>query len=88
MAIIVTPKGWAIEFPTYTEEKTAIRLANDYTQTLQGLVSTIQATKLSEDATGEPNYYTLQLLSEMLPTIDDAKVMFQALLNNQNTGGM
>lgn len=82
MAIIVTPKGWAIEFETILNPNAAL-LADEYTGTLKGLIETIQAAQENDGYTEAPNYYTLNILSEMLPTTENAEAMFEKLLKRK-----
>lgn len=86
MAIIVTPKGWAIEFePVKSETKAlnALQYADEYTSVLQSLVQTIKTAQSNSELTESPDYYTLLLLENMLPDIENAKAMFQNLFEKE-----
>ncbi len=87
MAIIVTPKGWAIEFETRTDHKTENSFINEiadtYTSVLQSLIQTIQTAQSDNDILNTPDYYTLLLLENMQPTFENAKAMFAAMQPNK-----
>lgn len=85
MAIITTPKGWAIEFAPVSAHKTptAKDLADDYAMTLKSVMTTIQVAQSNKDFLESPDYYTMVLLENMLPDYNNAVAMFEALLNEK-----
>lgn len=65
-----TETGFAIHV------KTGSHPANDYVETVNGIVNVLQ--KQNPDMSPE-NYHLLQLLQEMLPDFDQAKAMFDEI---------
>lgn len=91
MAIIVTPKGWAIEFETPDWQKNskldyiAANQADWYVNVLNGLLEVV---RIANDDTktyagSEINYWVFGLIEKMLPTGEDAKAFFLERLNKQ-----
>lgn len=84
MAIIITPKGWAIEFENdYSHKDTESKardLASEYETTLNSLLTTMHTAQSNEGFKGVPDYYTFQLLEAMLPTGEDATAFFREKL--------
>jgi hypothetical protein len=82
MAIIVTPKGWAIEFEPASAHKkpTAKDMADEYSAVIKSLLNTLQVAQSCNETPETPDYYSFLLLENMLPDFVNAKAMFEDLL--------
>lgn len=84
MAIIITPKGWAIELePVHAGngQPDAATCAGHYEATVKSLLNTIQVAQSESEFLETPDYYSFALLEAMLPTYENAKAMFEDLFN-------
>lgn len=76
MAIISTPKGWAIEFEL-NPDCSSYDFANQYYEFTNGLIDTVQEAIMNKDTTEKPVYYTLQILRALLPSFEQSQLMIE-----------